>query len=549
MKPVRCAIYTRKSSEEGLEQAFNSLDAQREACAAYVMSQASEGWVLVSEQYDDGGISGGTLNRPALKRLIADIEAGLIDIIVVYKVDRLSRSLLDFAKLVETFDKANVSFVSITQSFNTTTSMGRLTLNMLLSFAQFEREVTAERIRDKIAASKAKGLWMGGTVPLGYAPKGRSLEIVEEHAALIRHIHVRYLELGSVRELADDLRESGRLVPERVLTSGRVMGNVPFCRGQLYAILKNPIYRGEIVHRDKRFPGLHEAIIDKETWERVQAALADNTQGMQPARRTRAALLGGMVADKTGAPMLSVHSTRGTRRYRYYVSKDLHHKQANKGWRVPAKALDDLVLAVVAQLFSDPLEAAARLELLLPPSELGIHIDACARVKAQLMAREQDLVRTLVRKVSLLERSVAIELDAAAIAKALGHETEGRAAAGLTLTADASLNKSGRVLRLVDGRSTPVGPSVDPSLVRLIAKAHCWWRVLRTGENSVTGIAAHEGVTKSYVTRVVRLAFLSPRITATILDGRQSTSISHRRLTAYGAIALDWSQQEAALFG
>src|SRR3954469_14256163 len=221
MKKVRCAIYTRKSSEEGLEQDFNSLDAQREACAAYIMSQASEGWKLVRERYDDGGISGGTLARPGLQRLLADIAAGHIDIVVVYKVDRLTRSLLDFAKLVEAFDKAGTSFVSITQSFNTTTSMGRLTLNMLLSFAQFEREVTAERIRDKIAQSKARGMWMGGTPPIGYRPEGRSLAIVEEDAAIVRHIFSRYVELGSVRLLAEELQDAGICSPVRNAATGR----------------------------------------------------------------------------------------------------------------------------------------------------------------------------------------------------------------------------------------------------------------------------------------------------------------------------------------
>jgi site-specific DNA recombinase len=248
-KTVRCAIYTRKSSEEGLEQDFNSLHAQREACAAYVASQASEGWQLLPGEYDDGGISGGTLERPALQRLLTDIAAGRIDIVVVYKVDRLTRSLLDFAKLVEKFDKAGTSFVSITQSFNTTTSMGRLTLNMLLSFAQFEREVTAERIRDKLAASKAKGMWMGGMPPLGYKADGRTLAIVEPHAAVVRDIYSRYLELGNVRLVDAQLRAEGVVVPKRKAGTGRAFGGAPFSRGQLYAILKNPIYVGDIPHK------------------------------------------------------------------------------------------------------------------------------------------------------------------------------------------------------------------------------------------------------------------------------------------------------------
>ncbi|MFN4324203.1 MAG: recombinase family protein, partial [Aeromonas media] len=300
MKKVRCAIYTRESSEEGLEQDFNSLHAQREACAAYVLSQASEGWSLVGAEYDDGGISGGTLERPALRRLLIDIEARRIDIVVVYKVDRLTRSLLDFARLVETMDRAGVSFVSVTQSFNTTTSMGRLTLNMLLSFAQFEREVTAERIRDKIAASKARGMWMGGMPPLGYEPDGRSLKVVDEHAALVRDIFARYLALGSVRLVHEQLTAEGVTTPERVLTSGRTIGGKPFMRSQLYRMLSSPVYVGEVHHRGKVFEGKHQGIIERALWEAVQRQLADNRQGEE--RETRASspsLLAGLVFDET----------------------------------------------------------------------------------------------------------------------------------------------------------------------------------------------------------------------------------------------------------
>ncbi|UNK78207.1 recombinase family protein [Sphingopyxis granuli] len=279
MKKVRCAIYTRKSSEEGLEQDFNSLHAQREACAAYILSQASEGWTLLPDEYDDGGLSGGTLERPALQRLMQDIDAGRVDIVVVYKVDRLSRSLLDFAKLVEAFDKTNVSFVSVTQSFNTTNSMGRLTLNMLLSFAQFEREVTAERIRDKIAASKARGMWMGGNPPLGYQPDGRTLAIVEEHAGLVRHIFARYLDLGNVRLVTGELAREGIIAPERIATTGRTTGGRSFTRGQIYKLLSNPIYIGEIHHKGQVHAGKHPAIIDRAIWDAVQQMLATNRQG------------------------------------------------------------------------------------------------------------------------------------------------------------------------------------------------------------------------------------------------------------------------------
>jgi site-specific DNA recombinase len=271
---IRCAIYTRKSSEEGLEQDFNSLDAQRESCEAFIRSQKHEGWVCLSELYDDGGISGATMERPALKRLLADIEADRIDAVVVYKVDRLTRSLNDFAKIVEVFDRQAVSFVSVTQQFNTTTSMGRLTLNMLLSFAQFEREVTGERIRDKIAASKKKGMWMGGLPALGYDVKDRKLLVNEREAETVRHIYRRYAALGSVFALKEELDHDGVVSKARVDKYGRRTGGMPLARGALYLMLQNHVYRGEIVHKDNSYPGEHEPIIDQALWDEVQRRLA-----------------------------------------------------------------------------------------------------------------------------------------------------------------------------------------------------------------------------------------------------------------------------------
>lgn len=313
MTAVRCAIYTRKSSEEGLEQGFNSLDAQREACAAYVLSQASEGWSALADHYDDGGISGGTLERPALQRLLGDVAAGRIDIIVVYKVDRLTRSLLDFAKLVEAFDRAGTSFVSITQSFNTTTSMGRLTLNMLLSFAQFEREVTAERIRDKIAASKAKGMWMGGIPPLGYRPDGRSLAIVEDHAAVTRHIFARYQALGTVRALADELAQGGVHAPPRATANGRAIGGRPFTRGQLYLMLRCMTYTGRIGYRGAIYAGRHPAIIVPALFDAVQAQLADHNHQRTRSRAREPSLLAGRLVDADGAPLVASHASKTDR--------------------------------------------------------------------------------------------------------------------------------------------------------------------------------------------------------------------------------------------
>ncbi len=297
----RSAVYTRKSSEEGLEQDFNSLQAQREACEAFIKSQSGEGWRLVKTAYDDGGISGGTMERPALQRLLSDIDEGRIDVVVVYKVDRLTRSLADFAKMVEIFDAHHVSFVSITQQFNTTTSMGRLTLNVLLSFAQFEREVTGERIRDKIAASKKKGMWMGGICALGYDVRDRRLMVNQEESKLVKHIYKRYLELGSVRLLKHDLARREIVSKIRVSKNGTRSGGRSFSRGALYELLANPIYVGEIRHKKVRHPGQHEAIVDRQTWEKVQRRLRDQTGRVGiPKIKAAANILAGKVFDELG---------------------------------------------------------------------------------------------------------------------------------------------------------------------------------------------------------------------------------------------------------
>jgi len=308
---VRCAIYTRKSSEEGLEQEFNSLQAQREACEAFITSQLHEGWVCLPAVYDDGGFSGATMDRPALQRLLADITAGRVDIVVVYKIDRLTRSLADFAKIVEILDTRSTSFVSVTQQFNTTTSMGRLTLNVLLSFAQFEREVIGERIRDKIAASKKKGMWMGGVPPLGYRVQDRKLVIIDSEAELVRSIFRRYAELGSVRLLKAELDAQGRTSKSWTSAADRVIGGKPFSRGALYLILQNRTYLGEIVHEGLSHPGEHVPIIDQPLWDAVQAQLAENTADCNSGPRTRQpSLLTGMLFDRDGNRMTASHAVK-----------------------------------------------------------------------------------------------------------------------------------------------------------------------------------------------------------------------------------------------
>jgi DNA invertase Pin-like site-specific DNA recombinase len=347
VRKLRCAIYTRKSSEEGLDMAFNSLDAQREACSAYIASQRSEGWIELAGHYDDGGVSGGTLDRPALKRLLADIDGGLVDVVVVYKIDRLSRALMDFAKLVEVFDRNNVTFVSVTQSFNTTTSMGRLTLNILLSFAQFEREVIGERIRDKVAASRKRGIWMGGVRPLGYQVRDRKLVIDEKEAATVRMIFERFLQVGSVTSLARSIAAEG--VHSR---RGKLLD-----KSSLYKLLANRVYVGEAVHKGVGYPGEHQPIIDRGLWDKVRAILQESPRVR--ACRTRAAtpaLLKGLLFGPTGRAMSPTHSRRGNKLYRYYVSQSVlkHGPDACPVGRVPAAEIEATVVDQLRGMLRSP---------------------------------------------------------------------------------------------------------------------------------------------------------------------------------------------------
>ncbi|QNE32435.1 recombinase family protein [Sphingomonas sp. NBWT7] len=553
MTPVRCAIYTRKSSDEGLEQDFNSLDAQREACAAYIRSQASQGWLEIAEPYDDGGVSGGTLERPALRRLLVDVAAGHVDTIVVYKVDRLSRSLFDFAKLVEAFEQANASFVSITQALNTTSSMGRLTLNMLLSFAQFEREVTAERIRDKLAASKARGMWMGGVAPLGYKPDGRTLAIVEEHAALVRHVFDRYLALGSVRQLEAELLAQSITVPGRVTATGRAIGNVPFARSTLYLMLKRVTYAGYIAHRDKRYPGNHPAIIDLAAFERAQTLLETNKQGATRKREPRVALLAGKIFGSVGEPLIPTHTTKtrstssGTKvtRYYYYVSRKLHLKRSDTGVRLPAREIERLVVEEVARLFDDPVKLLGETRLSVSLNRYDDLRHRCAELAARQRQRRQDAL-AVVQEVRVAEGSVTIICCAEKIALLLnvGHPLSSRRM--VKINRSVRLTRLGGSIRLIDDIARPVAIP-DPALVRLLMRARRWWGELRQGELDITRLAQREKVSATYVTRVVRMAFLSPAVAEAILAGKQRTDVSGKNLTVVDPPAACWRAQEATL--
>jgi len=412
---VRCAIYTRKSSEEGLEQEFNSLQAQREACEAFIASQRHEGWVCLATRYDDGGFSGATIDRPALQRLLADIAAGRVETVVVYKIDRLTRSLADFAKIVEVLDTRGASFVSVTQQFNTTTSMGRLTLNVLLSFAQFEREVIGERIRDKIAASKRKGMWMGGVPPLGYRVGDRKLVVIHSEAEIVRLIFRRYAELGSVRLLKEELDARGIKSKSWRCAADRLIGGKPFSRGALYLILHNRTYLGEIVHKGKSHPGEHPPIIDQPLWDAVRAQLASNTAERNAGLRTRQpSLLTGLMFDCSGNPMTPIHAVKNGTRYRYYVSRPLITKDqidASAGIRIPATEIEQLVTNRVRQWLLDPgsiYQATQRTDLSVP-RRLVVRAAEIGKSWPKLPAtRQRGLLTDLIASTSGATRSISI---------------------------------------------------------------------------------------------------------------------------------------------
>jgi len=489
-KMLRCAVYTRKSSEEGLEQDFNSLHAQREACEAFIKSQKHEGWQLIKTAYDDGGISGGTMERPALRKLLADIQNRRIDVVVVYKVDRLTRSLSDFARMVEIFDAHGVSFVSVTQQFNTTTSMGRLTLNVLLSFAQFEREVTGERIRDKIAASKKKGIWMGGPVPLGYEVKERKLLIRPKEAEIVRNIYRRYLELGCVRLLQKRITEEGvRSVSGHVLS-----------RGTLYKMLSNPIYIGQIRHKGACHPGQHEGIIGQELWDQVQQCFAQNRIGAKThSRKTEPSPLTGKLFDASGEQLVPVHANKKGRRYRYYVSKSLLNNPKNdaiSGWRLPAQEIEHTIMHLAAQQNGHTLKI-------------------------------ED-----IQRVELSSEGIRLTYSIA----------------GISITRDfpMQMKRRGVEMRVVIGDASPT--RIDLTLIKAIARAHSWFEELSSGQvKSLTELAKREKISGACISYRIKLAFLAPDIVNAIISGRQPPELTTQALIRGVDLPMDWNEQKQLL--
>ena len=501
-KLLRCAIYTRKSTEHGLELEFNSLDAQREACAAYIKSQASEGWRVLPKRYDDAAYSGGNLNRPALQHLLRDMEAGQIDVVVVYKIDRLTRSLTDFAKLVEVFDAKSVSFVAITQQFNTTTSMGRLTLNVLLSFAQFERELASERVRDKLAASRKKGKWTGGSVPLGYDRKDKRLVVKPTEAKTVRMIFDRYLALRSFQKLIAELDAKGIVTKKRPV-AGKAVGGIRFSYGPLAYLLKNRTYLGETGHNGRWYPGEHDPIIDRDTFERVQELLKSNTHDRTVRRQTCGALLAGLLFDDRGNRMSPSFTLKNGVRYRFYVSSALLKGRKAEAGSVPRLSASEIEAAVFKAV-------RARLDC------NGVAPAQCAE--------------KYVRRVVMHAKHIAVTLKNAGDIGAPTVEVP-------------FINRPNGNRAAIDESGTDHSQRVaNPLLVQALVRAHNWLKSLSDGScSSIEDLARRLDLHPKVIRKGIRLAYLSPVVTKAVLTGGQRTA---RLLSDLERVnSLSWREQ------
>src|SRR5438874_3600209 len=528
VKPVRCAIYTRVSTDHGLDQEFNSLDAQHDAASAYIKSQAHAGWTLIRSRYDDGGYSGGSTDRPDLQRLLDDIRARKIDVIVVYKVDRLTRSLADFAKLVELFDAHGVSFVSVTQQFNTTTSMGRLTLNVLLSFAQFEREVTSERIRDKIAASKRKGLWVGGTLPFGYEMKDGKIAIVEEEAEVVRLIFRRYLELGSVNELVWDLKERNIRTKTRLLSTGATRGGIPFGRGALYYLLSNLFYIGEVKYKNEILPGEQPPVMDRALFEAVRQKSLAQWSHRTIVRNKSDHLLTGLLFDDAGHRMISTHATKAGVRYRYYVSRPFLHGEAKTALggsvsRVPAADIEDVVVKCMKEYLAAKQDKSTTSAVCL--GDRG--------ALAQLIAG------IVVHKDRLIVRFKCDNAD----------EAPDSADGSLSIPWQKPPSKRSRQILLPHNASrSDVRPEQFERRARLvsaIARGRRWLDDVVSGRvTTVKDLCVREKCSVRQVNMTLSLAFLAPNLVKAAVEGRLPRGIGIERLRDPPT---EWSRQFEAL--
>jgi site-specific DNA recombinase len=579
IKKLQCAVYTRKSSEEGLDQTFNSLDAQREACEAYIASQASLGWRLVPEHYDDGGISGGTLERPGIQRLLHQIREGRIDVIVVYKIDRLTRSLIDFAKLVEIFDGHAVSFVSVTQQFNTTTSMGRLTLNVLLSFAQFEREVTAERIRDKVAASKKKGMWMGGVVPYGYRAQDRKLVIDDKSAAAVQGIFDRYLVLRSVPALVLELNEER--VRENVDPNGLGAPKVPrypHSRGKIYHLLSNPVYVGKIRHKGELHDGEHAPIIEPDLFEAVQQLLAAQAASRKGATMHDSPhLLTGRIFDEHGNRLTPVHTQNHGKRYRYYVTDSrLARAKGADVWRVAASTIEAAVEAQLLQLLNNHPQLATWTQEYSLGVNLPHLLENASILRQRVIASDagnfaSSIIKVVIKRVTLASDRIRYDVDARQLLSIISNDTQRNHRGGgerstitdqevfaeakldgptslVTLERPIAIKRRGVEMKIVLDDPETAYRAPDQTLVEGIANAHYALRMLTDGSaQSIASVADAMKMDASDISRILPLAFLSPKLTEAILTGRHSPDLTLRRLTRGTDLPILWSDQDALL--
>jgi len=546
-KPTLCAIYTRKSSEEGLEQSFNSLQAQREACEAYVLSQKHEGWQVLPAVYDDGGFSGGNIERPGLKRLLADIASGKVSTVVVYKVDRLTRSLTDFAKIVEAFDAKGVSFVSVTQQFNTTTSMGRLTLNVLLSFAQFEREVTGERIRDKVAASKKKGMWMGGNVPLGYDLKNRNLLINPKEAELVRLIFREYVRLGSVFDLYEWLRDKGIRSKSRTATTGRKLGGAVLSRGTLYHLLSNPLYIGKTAHKGKLYPGQHEAIIDDKLWEQAAGRLKGNrVRRMVSHNSPSERLLAGKLFTSTGDRYTPTHAAKKGRRY-YYYTLIKESGEDNAPRRLPAVETEQIVIVLIRSLLGNALKLAASApDLSVRETKLLVSAGQhrALQLADEITAKGVSFLRAVVSRIEISERLIRIQLGSLALHSLLIGKAidELELESPISLECPLEIRRRGTEVRLVLATDEFPHDRHVPAIIRAIARARYWADLIASGEvSTVRELAQRSGLDRHSVTQQLQCAALSPRVVEHVLAGKQPLSLTVAQMSQ--DVSLDWGKQ------
>jgi len=551
----RCAVYTRKSSEEGLEQEFNSLHAQREACEAYIKSQRHGGWSVVLKAYDDGGWSGGSMERPALKMLLADIAEGLIDVVVVYKIDRLTRSLFDFAKIVEVLDANQASFVSITQSFNTTTSMGRLTLNVLLSFAQFEREVTGERIRDKIAASRRKGMWTGGNVPLGYDLVDHKLVVNAVEADQVRRIFTMYNELGSASKVIDALRREGICTKRRISGKGGESGGNPFTRGPLYHLLRNPLYIGMVRHKADLHAGEQERIVAQDVWDQTQIQLASNAHAHRVRHAARHLnLLAGLVFYEDGRRLTPTHSRKRGKAYRYYATVKAD-TDASGSIRVPAEDLEGIVRQALLELLRSEQRLADEV------GARGLSIDETSNVFAEAGAiavkietgmadDHRALMLDLISQVVVKQDGVEVQMNRGALADLVGVQPNDHISQEdlIKLTMSTVPAQVARGRKMLVGAGPSQVARQDAPLIKAVVRAHHWAGELIDGSApSIAAIARREGLQRTYVSRHLPLAFLAPDIVGSILAGEQPPTLTVDRLLDGPSLPLVWQEQRVAL--